>query len=112
MNSLLTQKYIIGFLSLLLLISLTIAGYIKMESKSSGVPPAYVTDKARKCIDCHKGKGIAAGAVLDWELSMHGRKGIGCNECHVPVKDAPERVIKDKTACEDKSVRRLPQDRP
>jgi len=32
------------------------------------------------CIDCHK--KITPGVVIDWQLSKHSIKSIGCSDCH------------------------------
>lgn len=100
------MKYFIGALSLILFISLTIVGYVEVKASKEEVPRPYITQKARKCLDCHIDKGLTKGAIRDWKLSRHAEKGIGCNECHIPAKGTPERIIKMATVCENKEVRR------
>jgi len=100
------MKYFIGALSLILFIALTIVGYVEVKTSKEEAPRPFVTDKAKRCINCHIDKGLTKGAIRDWKLSKHAEKGIGCNECHIPVKGTPERILKLTTTCEDKDVRR------
>jgi len=32
------------------------------------------------CVDCHK--KLNPAVVSDWQLSKHGKNGIGCGSCH------------------------------
>lgn len=65
-----------------------------------------ISEETRRCLACHLNKGIAPVAIRDWQRSRHAKEGIGCEECHIPVPEAPEGVKKAPTACEDKRVRR------
>lgn len=99
------MKYFIGLLSLILFFALTMVGYVSVKESKMEVKPV-IMEASEQCIDCHVRKGISAGAVRDWKMSAHAAKGIGCNECHIPAKGAPERIVAMPTACEDPNVRR------
>ncbi|MEE9614115.1 MAG: multiheme c-type cytochrome [Thermodesulfobacteriota bacterium] len=99
-------KYLIGVMSLILFTALTVAGYVSVMETREEVPRPFVRAKTKVCLDCHMDKGLSKGAIRDWKLSVHARKGIGCNECHIPVEGAPERIAGMATSCEDKDVRR------
>lgn len=100
------MKYAIGILGIILFLALTLVGYTGVKASKEEVPRPNVTQKAKKCLECHIDKGLSRGAIRDWKLSKHAEKGIGCNECHIPVKGTPERITKMATACENKEVRR------
>lgn len=99
------MKYFIGILSIILFVALTVVGYVKVQEGKREVRP-IVSEKSKACMECHTRKGLTAGTIRDWKMSRHAAKGIGCNECHIPVEGTPERIVKMATACEDKDVRR------
>jgi hydroxylamine dehydrogenase len=45
---------------------------------------------AADCVDCHK--STTPNIVSDWELSKHGKAGIGCAVCHGSDHDSPANV--------------------
>ena len=75
------MKYFIGGLSLILFAALTVVGYVKVSESRQEVRPV-ISEKNKKCIECHLKKGIGEGGVNDWKHSRHAEKGIGCFECH------------------------------
>jgi len=99
------MKYFIGILSIILFFALTMVGYVSVKESKMEFKPV-ITKPGKLCIDCHMKKGLSAGAIRDWKMSQHAAKGIGCNECHIPTKDAPERIQSMTTVCEDPKVRR------
>jgi len=99
------MKYFIGVLSIILFVALTVVGYVKVQEGKKEVRP-IVSEKSKACMECHTRKGLSAGTIRDWKMSKHAAKGIGCNECHIPVEGTPERIVSMKSACEDKEVRR------
>ncbi|VAX11125.1 Hydroxylamine oxidoreductase (Fragment) [hydrothermal vent metagenome] len=98
------MRYFIGMLSLILFIALTMVGYVSVKEGKTEFKPV-ITEPGKQCIDCHVKKGITAGAIRDWKMSEHAAKGIGCNECHIPVESTPQRIQAMTTVCEDKNVR-------
>jgi len=104
--SLTAQKFLIGLLSLLLLISVIVVGYVKIREAKAEVPKPYITAEAAECIGCHTDKGISKSAIRDWKLSAHAAKGVGCDKCHIPVSDAAPEILEAGTSCENKEVRR------
>jgi hydroxylamine dehydrogenase len=48
--------------------------------------------EAADCVDCHK--SITPNIVSDWEISKHGKAGLGCAVCHGSDHDSPENVDK------------------
>lgn len=82
-----------------------------LQNRPTAFSSAYadelqISDEAKKCIECHQRERIALVALRDWEHSKHGQFGIGCEECHIPVADAPESIKASPSACADKRVRR------
>lgn len=75
------MKYFIGGLSLILFAALTVVGYVKASESRQEIRPV-ISEKNKKCIECHLRKGIAEGGINDWKHSRHAEKGIGCFECH------------------------------
>ncbi len=98
------MKYFIGILSIILFFALTMVGYVSVKEGKMEFKPV-ITEPGKQCLDCHTKKGLTAGAIRDWKMSQHAAKGIGCNECHIPTKDAPERIQSMGTVCEDANVR-------
>jgi hypothetical protein len=47
---------------------------------------------AQQCADCHS--KVTPGIVGDWELSGHGKSGIGCAVCHGPGHTSADDVAK------------------
>ncbi|MBI5683335.1 MAG: cytochrome C [Deltaproteobacteria bacterium] len=95
-----------GILGIILFLALTLVGYTGIKESKEEAPRPNITQKTKKCLDCHIDKGLTKGAIRDWKLSKHSAKGIGCNECHIPAKGAPERIVNMATACENREVRR------
>lgn len=83
------MKYVIGALSLVLFVALTVVGYVEVEARKQEVKP-YVSGVNKKCIDCHVKKGVAEGGINDWKKSRHAAKGIGCLECHKAGEKDPD----------------------
>ncbi len=75
------MKYFIGGLSLILFAALTVVGYVKVSESRQEIRPV-ISEKNKKCIECHLKKGIGEGGINDWKHSRHAEKGIGCFECH------------------------------
>ncbi|MCF6239670.1 MAG: hypothetical protein L3J79_12865, partial [Candidatus Marinimicrobia bacterium] len=98
------MKYFIGMLSLILFFALTMVGYVSVKESKMEFKPV-ITEPGKQCLDCHMRKGLSAGAIRDWKMSQHAAKGIGCNECHMPTEDAPERIQSMTTVCENQKVR-------
>jgi len=46
--------------------------------------------EAAECADCHK--SITPGIVTDWEISKHGKAGMGCAICHGSDHNSPQNV--------------------
>ncbi|MEJ2111405.1 MAG: multiheme c-type cytochrome, partial [Acidobacteriota bacterium] len=46
--------------------------------------------EAAECVDCHR--SITPGIVTDWEISKHGKAGMGCAVCHGSDHDSPANV--------------------
>ncbi len=103
------KKRLIVFFSLFLLAVLIVVGYVESRKKHffyEEVKPA-VPPSSRRCVDCHLRKGIALADIALWESSLHARVAVGCAECHVPVKGAPEEVVKAPSRCEVKEAKRI-----
>jgi hydroxylamine dehydrogenase len=86
--------------SLLLMLMLSILG-IGMSSH---------VGFAAACEDCHK--KATPGIVTDWQLSKHGKSGIGCDVCHGDGHASADDVAKAKiptpdacAACHDAKVK-------
>jgi hydroxylamine dehydrogenase len=54
---------------------------------------------AADCVDCHK--STTPNIVSDWELSKHGKAGIGCSVCHGSDHDSPANVAAVKIPTPD-----------
>jgi len=65
-----------------------------------------LSEETQKCIDCHQKEKVAFVALRDWQRSKHAQIGVGCEECHIPVLEAPKAVKASPTACTEKQVRR------
>jgi hypothetical protein len=65
-----------------------------------------VPQESVACVKCHLEKGITGSAIRDWQLSKHFDMGVGCADCHLPVKEAAPGILNASSACEDKRVRR------
>lgn len=104
--SLTAQKLLVGFFGLLLLASVVVVGFVKVQQAQAEVPAPFVTAEAQKCIGCHEEKGLSESAIRDWQLSVHAQKGVGCDKCHIPAADAPEEVKNSTSTCENKEVRK------
>ncbi|MCF6159083.1 MAG: hypothetical protein E3K32_11055 [wastewater metagenome] len=73
-----------------------------------------ITEESLYCISCHKECGVTYGGITDWDGSIHARKGVGCEACHVNSAPEPERRDADELAylsaqrgnCEDEKVYR------
>ncbi len=73
-----------------------------------------ITEESLRCITCHEERGVTHGWVADWQGSMHARKRVGCEACH--MSDNSESLVKEAkavnylspegSACEDKRVDR------
>ena len=73
-----------------------------------------ITEESLRCIICHEERGVTHGWVADWQGSMHARKRVGCEACH--ISDNSESLVKEAKAvnylspegstCEDKRVNR------
>ncbi len=68
--------------------------------------PIEVPEGARACVRCHVERHISMSAIRDWIRSVHAEVDVGCNDCHIPVADAPESIHNMPTRCEDPRVRR------
>lgn len=77
------QQWLIGILSVLLIVVLIMVAGVEMKHSSSGKPVIEVDAISEQCITCHEKENIAVKQVTAWEESMHAVMGIGCNECHV-----------------------------
>ena len=51
------MKYFIGGLSLILFAALTVVGYVKVSESRQEIRPV-ISEKNKKCIECHLKKGI------------------------------------------------------
>ncbi|MBU6392660.1 MAG: hypothetical protein KGQ83_10530 [Planctomycetes bacterium] len=73
-----------------------------------------ITEESLKCITCHEERGVTHGWIADWEGSMHARKGVGCEACHInlaleaAVREAAglEYLSAEGSNCEDKRIHR------
>lgn len=73
-----------------------------------------ITEETLKCIICHEKRGATHGWVADWQGSMHARKGVGCEACHVSsIAELAEKETAELeylgtsgSSCEDDKVRR------
>ena len=54
---------------------------------------------AAECVDCHR--STTPGIVADWEISKHGKAGMGCAVCHGSDHDAPGNVANAKIPTPD-----------
>ena len=81
------QQWLIGILSVLLIITLMIVAGVEMKASTSEKPHIEVDEISAKCISCHEKQSIAVKQVDAWKDSKHALMGIGCNECHHAEKD-------------------------
>ncbi|MEP9411179.1 MAG: hypothetical protein HRF42_07200 [Candidatus Brocadia sp.] len=73
-----------------------------------------ITEESLKCITCHEGRGVTHGWVADWQGSVHARKGVGCEACHIgSIAELAEKETTELeylgtsgSSCEDDKVRR------
>ncbi|MCK5605035.1 cytochrome C, partial [Candidatus Pacearchaeota archaeon] len=80
------QQYLIGGLSLLLVVILIIAAAVEMKKTRTYKADPVIDSTSEQCINCHEKKGIAANQITAWKESEHGIQGIGCKECHKAKK--------------------------
>lgn len=100
------ERVFLGILTLIFLVALVIVALREVREREGRLPEPFISQEAKDCYECHTERGISRVAIAEWRRSEHAEKGIGCNECHIPSKDAGEGILKEKTACEDKKVRR------
>lgn len=100
------ERVITGILAILLLLSLIIVGFVEVRRRAGRLPEPFISAESYQCYECHAERGISKISITGWRKSLHAERGIGCNECHLPAKEAGEEIIKEKTACEDKRVKR------
>lgn len=72
----------VKLLSLLAVILLTVVNcsYVKKRTLNLFTSNAVVTERSKRCIECHTTKTPAI--VNSWQASRHAEQGIGCFECH------------------------------
>jgi hydroxylamine dehydrogenase len=79
-------------------------------SKNAGPAGQIAWDKvpmeSKACLKCHVDEVITGSAIRDWQISKHFAAGVGCSDCHLPVKDVAAAIASASTACDDKRVRR------
>lgn len=86
----------------------------KQDEEVVSVKEKGITEESLNCITCHEQRGITHGWIADWQGSMHARKGVGCEVCHVSfaeesgLKEATELeyLITGECNCDDKRVSR------
>lgn len=105
-NGVKVERLLVGMLTLFFLISLIIVALKEVKEKEGRAPEPFISQEAMDCYECHAERSISQVAIAEWKRSAHADKGIGCNECHIPSKDAGEDILKEKTICEDKRVRK------
>lgn len=55
----------------------------KPSEKKPPESPVKVVPNGNSCVDCHKAlAGNLRSVVLEWEVSVHAKKGNKCNICH------------------------------
>jgi hypothetical protein len=100
------ERVVTGILAVLMLIALIIVGGVEVQRRAGRIPEPYISAESLPCYECHTERGLSKISVIGWKKSKHGEKGVGCNECHLPAKEAGEEILTEKTECEDKKVRR------
>jgi len=63
-----------------------------------GVGPIAIL-YAEECVDCHR--STTPNIVTDWEISKHGKAGMGCAVCHGSDHNSPDTVDKVKIPTPD-----------
>jgi hydroxylamine dehydrogenase len=76
------QKWLIGILSVLLIVVLIIVAGVEMRKTRLERPEIEISGVTTECINCHEKKGVAPKLIDDWKWSKHAEMGIGCIECH------------------------------
>jgi len=100
------ERVITGILAVLMLIALIIVGGVEVQRRSGRIPEPYISAESLSCYECHSERGLSKISIIGWKKSKHGEKGVGCNECHLPAKEAGEEILSEKTDCDDKKVKR------
>jgi len=100
------ERVVTGILAVLMLIALIIVGGVEVQRRAGRIPEPYISAESLQCYECHTERGLSKISLIGWKKSKHGEKGVGCNECHLPAKEAGEEILSEKTECEDKKVKR------
>lgn len=108
MLSLEEKKKLIVFFTFFSASALLMVGYFEGKKKRffyEGIKPV-LSPTSRECVECHKRKGFSPVSFNTWQKSIHAVQAIGCADCHIPAEGSSEKILKEKTSCEVKSVRR------
>ena len=76
------QQWLIGILSVLLIVVLIIVAGVEMKATREYKPYIDIDKTTSQCITCHEKENIAIKQIDAWKESEHAIMGIGCYECH------------------------------